>query len=960
MAMQQSTPEDSLELDRRELLRLLAASLALAGASGCSRSPHEKILPYVQRPREAAPGVPTEYATSMVIDGFAMGLLVQSHEGRPTKIEGNPEHPASLGATGVYQQASLLDLYDPGRVVAVRRDGALASWSDALAALQHPPTWRPWFVLPPQSSPLLGTWIERVLARYPAARFTFVSPISRQRVYEATQLLLGRPLEPQYDVGRARVILSLGADFLEAMPMSVRWAREFARRRRGAPAEEMNRLYAVETMLSPTGSVADHRAAVRASEIPAIAGAILREVMSQAGAQPAARLPAALLASLPQAADTPVAPFVQAVARDLWQARGAALVVAGDGSPLEVQLIAHALNSALDSWGDVAWFVEPALLTGNATLTALAEALDARAVDAVLVLDSNPVYWAPPVLELGRRLRSAPESFHLTHSDNETSRACRWVMPLSHYLESWGDARAHEGTASFIQPLIEPLHPSRSALELLAACGGQPGTRGHELLVERYRDEFGANFDAAFEEGLRAGLIADSASPRLTPRADFTRAVEALRSAPRPPQSTPELHFETSPALYDGRFASNAWLLELPHPMTKQTWGNAAVIGTELAAELGISNGRVLELEVDGRKLAAPALILPGHARDAVTLALGFGQSGTNLVGAGVGANAYLLRNDDQLYAPGLRIAVSEREHPLAITQDHANTRGRSLALIATLGEYRERPELTAALRGPQPTLLPMFSSPQGGAGQGFPNGGRQWAMTIDTSICTGCSACVIACQAENNVPVVGERNVRRGREMHWLRIDRYFEGPDEAPRVVHQPMMCQHCEAAPCEYVCPVNATVHSPDGLNEMVYNRCVGTRFCSNNCPYKVRRFNWFDFNREPSVADLAHNPDVTVRERGVMEKCTYCVQRIRRAEMKARIEKREIGPGEVVTACQQACPTEAIQFGSLDHAGTKMVEWRNEGRAYAVLHDLGTRPRTQYLAKIQNPNPEIERG
>jgi Fe-S-cluster-containing dehydrogenase component len=968
MEMQQSAQEDPLELDRRELLRLLAASLTLASVGGCSRSPHEKILPYAQRPREVTPGVPTEYATSMVIDGFAMGLLVRSHEGRPTKIEGNPEHPASLGATGAYQQASLLDLYDPGRVVAVRNGGSPASWSEALAALRRPPGWRPWFVLPPQSSPLMGAWIERVVARHPAARFSFASPISRQHVYEATQLLFGRPLEPQYDVGRARVILSLGADFLTGMPMSSSWARNFAQRRRGASAEEMNRLYVVETMLTPTGSAADHRVAVRSSAISAVAGAILREVLGEAGPEVAARLPEPLVAALPHAADTPAAPFVQAAARDLWRARGAAAVIAGDGASLALQLLAQALNAVLGSGalgsrgsrGEVAWFVEPALLAApsDSSLAALAQALDARAVDAVLVLDSNPVYWAPPALELERRISSAPESFHLSASHNETSRACRWVMPLSHYLESWGDARAQDGTASFIQPLIEPLHASRSIVEVLAACAGRPDVRGHALLVERYRIQFGASFEAAFEEGLRAGLIAGSAAPRLTPEADFARAIEPLRSVAPAAQGALELHFETSPALYDGRFASNAWLLELPHPMTKQTWGNAAVLGTELAAELGIDSGRVLELDIDGKVLEAPALVLPGHAHDAVTLALGFGQTGSKLLGAGVGVNAYVLRSDDQVYAPGLRLRVSGREQPLAITQDHASTGGRPLAPIATLAEYREHPELTAALRGPQPTLLPLHVSAP--SGQGSTKAGPQWAMTIDTSICTGCSVCVLACQAENNIPVVGERDVRRGREMHWLRIDRYFEGPREAPRVVHQPMACQHCEAAPCEYVCPVNATVHSPDGLNEMVYNRCVGTRFCSNNCPYKVRRFNWFDYNAERTPAELAHNPDVTVRERGVMEKCTYCVQRIRRAEMHARIERREVAPGEVVTACQQACPTQAIQFGSLDHAGTNMVEWRKEGRAYVALHDLGTRPRTHYLVKIQNPNPELEGG
>jgi Fe-S-cluster-containing dehydrogenase component len=958
-----------LELDRRGLLQLLGASAALAGLGACTQSPREKILPYARRPREVTPGVATPYATSMVIDGFALGLLAQSHEGRPTKIEGNPEHPASLGATGTYQQASVLDLYDPGRPSSVRRDGALSSWDDVLTSLVRAPSWRPWFVLPPQSSPLVGSLMDEIRRRYAAARFSFVSPISRRRVYDATRLSFGRALEPHYDFARARVVLALGADFLSGMPMSVRWARDFSRARRiAAPGAEMNRLYALEATLTPTGGIADHRAAVRPSAQATIAGAVLREVLARGPLAAGRRLPPALTDLLPNAEGSSEATFIRAAASDLARASGASVVIAGDGAPLELHLVAHALNAVLGNWGTTVWFSEPALLPAEprSSLADLAAALDAKTVDSVLVLDSNPVYFAPPALELERRLRSAPESLHLTAFENETSRACRTVAPLSHYLESWGDARAHDGTISFIQPLIEPLHPSRSVIEVLAACAGRPSPRGHTLLTERYRAELGAAFEQRFEEYLRAGLIAGSSSPRLSVEADFSAIIEPLRRAwAEPPRAQHrELHFEASPSLYDGRFANNAWLLELPHPSTKQSWGNAAVISPALAAALDVDDGRVLALELDGRVLEAPALILPGQAGDVITLALGYGQMGPALLGAGIGVNAFALRSDDGEFAAGLRIRVEDRREALAITQNHGRARGRPLALRATLEEWRRHPDLTAHLRGPQPTLLPVHPAhetiarkpPEPSAGDRAQT--EQWAMTIDTSLCLGCSACVVACQAENNVPVVGKAEVARGREMHWLRIDRYFEGPDDDPRVVHQPMACQHCELAPCEYVCPVNATVHSPDGLNEMVYNRCIGTRFCSNNCPYKVRRFNWFEFTGLPTAEQLARNPDVTVRERGVMEKCTFCVQRIRRSERQARIEQREIAPGEVMSACQQACPTEAIQFGSLRHGGTKMVEWRKEGRAYSVLHDLGTRPRTQYLAKIDNPNPELE--
>ena len=947
-------------LDRRELLRLLGAGIALAGLSACTQSPREKILPYARQPLEVSPGIPVSYATSMALDGFAMGLLVTSHEGRPTKIEGNPGHPASLGATGALQQASLLDLYEPGRTRLVRHDSALSSWDDLLQGLQKPAEWRPWFVLPPQSSPLVGALLGEIRRRHPAARFSLTSPISRQRVYEATRALFGRSLEPGYDFARARVVVSLDADFLGAMPMSVRWSRDFAAARRiGAPGGTMNRLYALEPMLTTTGSLADHRIAVRPSALAGVAGAILREVAALAAPGASMPLPEALLTRLPRAEDCAAPELAVATARDLAGARGASLVVAGDQAPLELQLLAHALNAVLGNWGQTAWFSDPALLDAGDPLAELARALDTRSVDTVLILDSNPVYWAPASLELGRRLQSAPESLHLTAFDNETSRACSWVAPLSHYLESWGDARAQDGTVSFVQPLIEPLYPSRSVLELLAACAGRPTARGHTLLTEHYRAALGAGFEATFEEYLRSGMVADSASPRRTPDPDFSRVAERLGAAAAPATGAPavgspaadalELHFEVSPNLYDGRFANNAWLLELPHPITKQTWGNAALIGPALASALGTENGRVLELEVGGARIEAPALIVPGHAPGVVSIALGYGQQGPELIGSGVGTSAYRLRAGDSDSAGPLRVRLTERSEALAITQDHGRTRGRPLALRATLDEYRRRPDLTAELRGRPPSLLPLLA----GASTG-----PAWAMTIDTSICTGCSACVIACQSENNVPVVGKEDVQRGREMHWLRIDRYFEGPESDPHVVHQPMACQHCEAAPCEYVCPVNATVHSPDGLNEMVYNRCIGTRFCSNNCPYKVRRFNWFEFTGLPNTEQLARNPDVTVRERGVMEKCSFCVQRIRRVEMRARIEQREIAPGEVVSACQQACPTQAIQFGSLGDTGTKLVEWRQEGRAYAALAELGTRPRTLYLARIDNPNPELE--
>ncbi|HSN97602.1 MAG TPA: 4Fe-4S dicluster domain-containing protein, partial [Candidatus Nanopelagicales bacterium] len=561
-------------------------------------------------------------------------------------------------------------------------------------------------------------------------------------------------------------------------------------------------------------------------------------------------------------------------------------------------------------------------------------------------------------------------SLYLGLYENETAADCRWFVPATHYLEAWGDARAWDGTVSTVQPLIRPLFEGRTATELLSVFAGERFPDARELLREAFRRRYqGADFDTFWAATLRRGLIEGSALPRVDAEIDEARlagAITALAAAPRPApwdaavknpgDVVVEASFLADPCVYDGRFANNAWLQELPKPITKLTWDNAALMSPTLARRLGVESEEVVELEIAGRRLRMPALIAPGHADGAVTLHLGYGRRGTEQLALGVGFDTYQLRLGGAPFVPGLVVRRADApRYPLALTQQHWQLHGRPIALATTLPYYREHPHFTEPLKGPLPSLLPEVKTPLDNPS------GEQWAMTIDTSICTGCSSCVVACQAENNIMVVGKEGVKKSREMHWLRIDSYHGGLPEVPEVVHQPMLCQHCEKAPCEYVCPVNATVHSPDGLNEMIYNRCVGTRFCSNNCPYKVRRFNFFDYPDRVPVNDglvrLQRNPMVTVRERGVMEKCTYCVQRIRRSDMQARIEGRSIRPGEVVTACQQACPTEAIQFGSLLHRETPMVEWREQPRSYSVLHELGTRPRTMYLARINNPNPEI---
>jgi molybdopterin-containing oxidoreductase family iron-sulfur binding subunit len=943
------------ELGRRELMKLLGASLALAGAPACARGPLETMRPYVAEPRESRPGRPLHYATTMTLEGFGTGLVVESHDGRPTKIEGNPEHPASRGAAGVFEQASILGLYDPHRAQAVRRRDGKATAADVLAALARP---RPdagaglRVLLEPTGSPLAASLVARVLARHPRARFTFHSATSTGAAEEGAALAFGQRLQPQLDLGAADVVVAVDADVLGAGPMHLAHARAFADRRRvDHPGATMSRLYCIEPMPTPTGMAADHRIRRRACDALGTLAAIVAELSPLVGTRPgwASELTHAL-APLSAHEDRKLA---GAIARDLVRAGPAALLVVGDRQPPEAHALAHLAHAALGARTTTA--ITPTRIdAGPATqsLAALADELRAGAVDTLVVLEVNACYLAPADLDFPRLFAAVPSTIYLGLYEDETGRAAATFVPAAHYLEAWGDAVAYDGTYSLAQPLIAPIYEGHTALELLAALGGDAHPNGRLLVREAFRSRYGGD-DRAFDDALRRGLVPGSAASPATPKLAPRVAIKALhqRAATLPDPTAFELGFAPDPSVHDGRFADNAWLMELPKPLTKQTWGNAALVSPGTAAELGLVNGDLVELSSGGRVLVAPALLVSGHADRSVTLHLGYGRDGAETLARGVGVDAGKLRTTAApLMAVGVTLRRTGRHEAVAATMWHHSTQGRPVALSTTLAAFAANPGFTAELKSPPPSLLAPKALE-----------GDQWAMTIDLGACTGCGACVVACQAENNVPVVGKDEVIRGREMHWLRIDSYENGGGASPEIVNQPMACQHCERAPCEYVCPVGATVHSPDGLNEMVYNRCVGTRFCSNNCPYKVRRFNYYDWlAHEPAnqgTVQLQRNPDVTVRERGVMEKCTYCVQRIREAEIGAREAGRALRDGDVRTACQQACPSKAIAFGSLTHPGAEVAAWRARPQSYAVLHDQGTEPRTRYLARIRNPNPEI---
>jgi molybdopterin-containing oxidoreductase family iron-sulfur binding subunit len=942
-------PDDSLR--RRDLLKLLSASVMLAGAAGCTRAPRGKVVPYSVQPPEVTPGVAKHYATAMTLGGYATGLLVESHEGRPTKIEGNPDHPASLGATGVYEQASVLSLYDPARAQGIFQNGQPRSWRMLVQALTRgrEPVARLdglHLLLEPTSSPWTGHLLDQL--RKLGTGVHYSSPVSQSAVWEGARLAFGRALDPVLDLRRADVIVCLDSDLLASGPFHCRYARHFADGRRvRSKADTMNRLYVVEPVLTVTGATADHRLRSKARDVATIAAALLRETTSKVSGAPWMGGLEGPLSRWHEGSE--VTPWVRAVARDLLSHRGRSLVVAGESQPDIVHAIAALLNVALGNVGESVSYVVPALLDAGGpahALEPLLTELDANRVETLVILGGNPSYTAPRDLELSRRIRSARSTVYLGMYANETAKACDWLVPLAHYLESWGDARALDGTVSIVQPLIEPLFGGRTPAELLQALLAGRAPTAHDALVEYWRDarpDLGRAWSRALQRGVVEGTAAPAESVSVTP----TELAMRLADAPTAATSL-ELVVRADSKVYDGAFSNNAWLQELPDAMTKLTWGNAALVSPRTAARLRLASEDVVRLSLRGESLEVPVFVMPGHADDSIALMLGYGREGDEELGR-VGVNAYRLRTSRGLaFDAGLELEKTGRTHALATTQEHWSTENRPVALTSMLVDYEKaRGDVVSGQNAARQTLYQLK-----------PKGLNQWAMSIDLNACTGCNVCIVACQAENNVPIVGEAGVRKNREMHWIRLDRYFSGDPSDPVVDVEPMACQHCEKAPCEYVCPVGATVHSPDGLNEMVYNRCVGTRFCSNNCPYKVRRFNWFDYNQDKAEPQkMVMNPDVTVRARGVMEKCSYCVQRIRETEIGARIAGSKIADGGVKTACQQACPSNAIVFGSLTDASSEVSKLHANERTYNVLDELGTAPRTRYMIRLRNPNPEL---
>ncbi len=923
------------ELSRRNFVKLLGASMALAGLDGCSRMPGEKILPYVHQPRELTPGIATHYATAMMLDGFATGLVVESHEGRPTKIEGNPDHPASLGAAGIFEQASLLQLYDSNRASAVRSAHAPTGW-EAFSEAFSPRALRNHvgghgaglaLLLEATSSSVIADMIATLKGLYPEAGIHYYSPLAR------TEASI-----PQYDIRAANVILAIESDFLAAGPMQLRMSREFSDRRR-EPSADMNRLYAIESAVTVTGSSADHRFRCR----PSMIQPVLAELYSLLGD---ASVPAQRAAERSYGGITSSA--LRVIAADLSRHKGQCLVIAGERQPPSVHALVAAINEQLGNTGRTVWRIRSPLLgagDGSFSIEALAGRLRDGAVDTLICIGGNPSYNTPGPLQFDGAFRKVRNTAYVGLYENETGQNAKWLVPAAHYLETWGDGRAYDGTLSVVQPLVQPLNGGKSAVEILAAvCGVE---KSPLALLRESLGRTGLVGETAWTDAVRRGFVVGAAAPRI----QGPTIVVPTAAAPEKTDHI-DVTFAADSRTHDGSFANNGWLQELPDPVTKLTWDNAAHLSPATAARLLVGSGDTVLVRTPASSIRLPVLIVAGHADDSVTVHFGYGRRGAERLAAGVGTDVFPMWPATGAFVSSASVdrAVDAGQHTFAITQSHWKMDGREQAKSETLRSYNARQATFKPDDHPPPSLF---------KGEPPPAAVKQWAMTIDLGLCTGCSACVVACQSENNIPVVGKEDVEKSREMQWLRIDRYQDGTEENPEFIAQPMLCQQCERAPCEYVCPVGATDHSPDGLNEMVYNRCVGTRFCSNNCPYKVRRFNWFDYNAEISETEkMAKNPDVTVRERGVMEKCTFCVQRIREKEISAEVAGTPFLGSSVVTACQQACPTRAITFGSLTEPESEVMRQREGPRAYNVLDELGTRPRVRYLSRIRNANPALD--
>jgi molybdopterin-containing oxidoreductase family iron-sulfur binding subunit len=915
--------------DRRRALKLMAAAITMAGLGGCDWAPEGTLIPAVRAPSNIVPGLPNFYASANVLDGYATGVVVKHQMGRPIKVEGNPRHPASLGATDVFAQAQLLDFYDPDRAWAITVHGSPSDQSDlrtelaaqrAKIAESRGNGFR--ILTGAITSPTLTRQLDALLAIYPEARWIQWQAISRDNVAKGAVLAYGKPVELVLKLDAADVIFAIDSDLLSSAPGHLRFARDFASRRNPTRTQKMSRVYAVEPTPTLSGSVADHRFIAGPDELHMVVMALAAGILEGSA-----------LSGPPD--------WVGQVIADLTANHGRALVHVGPDQPPETHALVHAINEKLGARGNTLELIAPVAYPVEQAeeLADLVKDMRTGKVSTLLIMDSNPAYAAPGGLSFAAALKRVDFSLTLTVLPNETSQATTWAVPMAHPWETWSDGRAFDGTATILQPQALPLYDPVSIHTMLALFTEPAPAAALDAVQATWKTRMGEDFEQGWRHALASGVVPGTANSK----SDVTLRPDAGRQTPPEPANHPlTILFRPDPHLWDGRYANNAWLQELPRPLTKLTWDNPLLVAPERAEQLKLRNGDMICLSVGDASVTAPAWIMPGQAADCVVALLGFGEQHAGTVGSGAGFDFYPLAG--RAGAPSLQKVSG---HVVLACTDHHNLifdETREYVRHATLAEYNKNPQALATGK-PEPHLY-----------RWKPKGPAAWAMSVDLNACIGCNACVVACQAENNIPVVGKEEVIREREMHWLRIDRYYEGSPIDPDSYFQPVLCMHCEEAPCETVCPVGATVHDSEGINVMVYNRCIGTRFCSNNCPYKVRRFNYFAFSHEEQRPPEARNPDVTVRGRGVMEKCSFCLQRIAEARIAADRENRPVG--EVRTACQAACPTQAFTFGNMADPDSEVAKRKRSLLDYALLADQNTRPRVTYEARIRNPKPPNE--
>jgi len=924
-------------LDRRHALRLMGAALIWSGLAGCDSKFGQDLIPAVRVPPGIVPALPNHYATAHLLDGYASGIVVKHWMGRPLKVEGNPHHPSSLGAASALAQALPLDFYDPDRAAAILEHGAPSDLGrlERIIAAQRERLRRSGgsgfrILMGSTSSPTLAAQLDALLEQYPGARLTIWDPVSRETMRKGAELAYGRSLEALARVDQVDVLFAVDGELICDGPGSLRYAREFAARRNPTRTSAMSRVYALESTPTLLGSVADHRFIAAPSEIDSILRGLASALLPD-------RAPSSdsVRGSMPS--------WFGALVEDLNKSRGRALIHLGRAQPAHLHALAHVLNEALGGRGSTFDLIDPVLYSmpdHASSLAELVEDMRSGRIECLLIIDSNPVYAAPAVLGFAEALRRVPLSVALAPRADETALATRWFVPQAHPWEAWSDARAHDGSVTLLQPQALPLYRGFSAHEILARFAAASAPTGEEIVRGYWQRRLGSGLESTWHDALAAGVMTGSAGAVVSARLR-SDVFDGMPDAKGAATSAPlELLLRPDPCLWDGRYANNPWLQELPRPLTKLVWDNPLLIAPALAERLGVENGDHARLAVGAAAVVAPVWIVPGQAPGCVTALLGSGRKDGGRLAKG-GTDFYPLSG----VAGIVHLDKAPGHTALASTEHHNLVFGAPAEILrhATLAEFTEHPRFAA-----EPASLPHLY-------RRTPPGPAQWAMSIDLNACIGCNACIVACQAENNIPVVGKAQVLEEREMHWLRIDRYYEGSRDDPQSFFEPVLCMHCEEAPCENVCPVGATVHDSEGLNVMVYNRCVGTRFCSNNCPYKVRRFNYYAFAREARRPPQSWNPEVTVRARGVMEKCSYCIQRIAAARIEADRANREVG--EVRTACQAACPTQAFTFGNLADPASEVVRRKQSPLSFAMLAEQNTRPRTTYEALVRNPNPAI---